>query len=781
MNSRKIFVFLLFLLNLTLANAQTVQNEKHALSKILNTLEDRYNIRFSYVDDIVKDIRIAIPEENLSLEDIIDLISAETDLSFEILDNRFIVITKKKNENEDSYSTQRLDEVVVVNYLTTGLSKLNDGSISIKPETFGILPGLIEPDVLQTIQALPGIMSIDETVSNINVRGGTHDQNLIMWEGIKMYQAGHFFGLISAFNPYTTKSVHVSKNGTSAKYGDGISSIIDMRLSDAIDNIFKAGGGFNLINGDAFVKVPTSRRTELQLSARRSITDLVNTPTYDQYFKRVFEDSDFNQKSESSLSNNESFFFYDVSVKFLYDITPKDKIRIQFLNSKNILDYEERSTVNERSEALNSNLSQKNLASGISYSRNWSNRLTSKASFYLSSYDLDATNFDILNNQRLVQENKVTDGSIRLDLTFASLANFKFDTGYQFTETGIGNLEDVNNPAFRSYIKEVLRSHAIYGETKFLSNNAKTRLNLGTRINHISKFDKTLIEPRFSFSQRFMNNFRLEILGELKSQTTSQIIDLQNDFLGIEKRRWVLANNRSETTTINNVDIYPIPVLKSKQASVGVHYNKNKFLASVEGFLKQVDGITSRSQGFQNQFQFINDTGNYEVRGLDILINKQFQDYVSTWFSYSLSRNEYNFENLNNGNSFPNISDIRHAITFGSAYTYNNLKLAIGLNWYSGRPYTGYIGVEDNTTERKIIYEAPNSSNLSDYLRLDSSASYTFNLGNAKASIGASLWNMLDRKNVLNIYYNLEDDNSITTVENQSLGVTPNMNFRVNF
>lgn len=59
---------------------------------------------------------------------------------------------------------------------------------------FGILPGLIEPDILQTVQALPGIKSIDETVSDINVRGGTNDQNLILWNGIKMYQSGHFLG-----------------------------------------------------------------------------------------------------------------------------------------------------------------------------------------------------------------------------------------------------------------------------------------------------------------------------------------------------------------------------------------------------------------------------------------------------------------------------------------------------------------------------------------------------------------------------------------------------------
>ncbi|WP_298236837.1 TonB-dependent receptor plug domain-containing protein [uncultured Algibacter sp.] len=757
-------------MNITYLNAQTVQKEKQDLTTILNTLENLYDIRFSYADELLKDIKLILPERDLTLIDILNFISTETNLNFELLNNRFIVVTEKKADNLDDYNTQILEEIVVVNYLTTGVTKLNDGSIAIKPETFGILPGLIEPDVLQTIQALPGILSIDETVSNINVRGGTHDQNLFLWDGIKMYQSGHFFGLISAFNPYTTKSVNVSKNGTKAKYGDGISSIIDMRLSDKIDNQFRAGAGFNLINADAFAKIPLSRNTELQLSTRRSITDLIVTPTYDQYFKRVFQDSDLNQFNDTSISKNENFFFYDFTAKFLYNITNKDKIRLHFLTVNNKLNYDEQSRINDRNEALNSKLSQQNLATGITYSREWNNRLKTTAQVYVSNYDLDATNFDIINDQRLIQENEVYDGSARLDVDYAANKNLKFNGGYQFTEVGISNLEDVNNPVFRSFIKEVIRSHAVYGEGSFLSNNVKTKLNIGARVNHFKKFDTFLVEPRLSFSQRFLNNFRLEILGELKSQTTSQIIDLQNDFLGIEKRRWVLSNNED------------IPILKSKQASIGLHYNKNKLLISVEAYLKKVDGITSRSQGFQNQFQFINDTGGYKIKGVDVLINKQFQDVVSTWLSYSYSKNDYSFTDLNSGNTFPNNADITHAATAGGTYTYNDFKLSVGINWHSGKPNTEPTGLDDSTF-RTINYESPNSSNLDDYLRTDCSATYSFNLVNdIKATIGASVWNVLDKKNIINKYHILdEEDNSIIPIENLSLGITPNVSFRVNF
>ncbi|WP_232732018.1 TonB-dependent receptor plug domain-containing protein [Confluentibacter lentus] len=757
----------LFFLNMGKINSQIIQEEKQPLSSILKILETRYNISFSYADAAIEGKEAMLPAENLTLNDALNSIKRNTELDFEILNNRFIVIKKNESDNKEAtLTTQRLEEVVVTNYLTSGITKLNDGSISIKPETFGILPGLIEPDILQTIQALPGVFSIDETVSNINVRGGTHDQNLLLWDGIKMYQSGHFFGLISAFNPYTTKSVNVSKNGTSAKYGDGISSIIDMQLSNTIDNELRVGAGFNLINADAYAKIPLSNKTELQLSARRSVTDLFITPTYDQYFKRIFQDSDLSKSNSSSISKNEDFYFYDIAAKFLYDITKKDKVRFHFLNVNNDLVYEEQSTANNQSEAFNSKLSQQNLAGGITYIRGWNEYLSTTSQVYVSNYDLDATNYDISNDQRLIQENEVYDGSAKFDIDYTPNNQFKINAGYQFIEVGISNLEDVNNPIFRSYIKEVIRSHAFYAETSLLSNNAKTKLKFGTRLNYFNKFDMFLVEPRLSFSQRFLNDFRFEVLGEIKSQTTSQIIDLQNDFLGIEKRRWILSNNND------------IPVIKSKQASIGLHYNKNKLLISAETYVKKVDGITTRSQGFQNQYQFVKAIGSYTIKGLDFLINKQFNDVVSTWLSYSYSKNDYMFDDLNNGESFPNNADLRHTLALSGTYSINDIKFALGLNWHSGRPTTLPI----DSTDGIINYESPNSSNLDDYLRTDFSATYAFDISeNSKATIGASIWNVLNKKNTINTYYTLDNDDMITKVENLSLGITPNVSFRVQF
>ncbi|MEZ4977308.1 MAG: TonB-dependent receptor plug domain-containing protein [Flavobacteriaceae bacterium] len=749
--------------------AQNTAKETKPLADILSQLEQRFHISFSYADETIAKVYVEVPDSSWNLTQTLEFIESQTPLKFTILDHAFIAITSSI-PHQTGFEVQELQEVVVGSYLTSGISRNNNGITSIKPQQFGILPGMIEPDVLQTIQALPGVMSVDETISNINIRGGTHDQNLILWDGIKMYQSGHFFGLISAFNPYLTQHVDVFKNGTSARYGDGVSSVIDMQNANELSHHFKAGVGLNMTHMDGFLVLPLGKKTELQFSTRRSITDWIDTPTYDSYFDRVFQDTDLTNNGRDlngTISKDERFYFYDVSAKLLVNLTEKDRLRFNFLTISNDVHYREQSTINDENTESNSFLKQNSLSGGATYLRTWNSKFNTSLQFYGSKYDLDANNQDVVNNQRLIQENKVLEYAVKLDTDWFINNHFKLSSGYQFFETGISNLEDVNNPRFKSYIKEVVRTHSVYSELKYLSSNLNTNVKVGARANYYEKFDVYKLEPRVSFSQRFLNYFRFELLGELKTQTTSQIIDLQNDFLGIEKRRWILANNES------------IPIIESKQASAGIHYSQNQLLVSAETYLKHVDNITSRSQGFQNQFQYVKDIGSYEVVGLDVLVNKQFEN-TSAWLSYSYSENTYQFDIINNGKAFPNNVDIQHAVTFGATHTLGNLKLAIGVNWHTGKPFTEPNN-DDPVIGNNVNYNAPNSSNLKDYFRADFSATYRLKLSETTNAVaGISLWNLTNQENIINSYYKLEDD-EVIRIDNTSLGLTPNASLRVSF
>jgi hypothetical protein len=295
-----------------------------------------------------------------------------------------------------------------------------------------------------------------------------------------------------------------------------------------------------------------------------------------------------------------------------------------------------------------------------------------------------------------------------------------------------------------------------------------TTFNVGVRYNYLDKFKKQLWEPRLSFNQRFLNSFNLEILGEFKHQNTSQIINFQNDFLGIEKRRWRLSNDE---------EIEEIPVIIGKQISAGLSYSDSGWLINMVGYFKNVNGITTSSQGFQNRYEFELAIGSYDAMGIDVLLRKQFKN-LNTWLSYSYLSSDYTFESLPD-TSFPNNLEVVNSATFGATYGTPQLLLSAGLNWHSGKPITR-PSTGNEVLDNSINYGAVNEERLNDYLRVDVSAIYKFKLkGTSRVNVGLSVWNLLNKENTINSFYRINVLGTIEEVEQNSLGIAPNAVLRI--
>ncbi|MBR9846323.1 MAG: Plug domain-containing protein, partial [Algicola sp.] len=269
------FIYILFFLFSFEIYAQETP-DRLPLTDVFLTLQEQYKIQFNFAEDLLEDITVVPPSETLKLEEMLLYLEMNTPFLFENLNGTYILVRFKK----DIFELQQLSEVVLSEYIVKGINKLNNGSYQIDFTTFDILPGLIDTDVLQAVQAIPGIQSHNETVSNINIRAGSHDQNLILWDGIKMYQSGHFFGLISMFNPQITQQVNVLKNGTKVSLTDGVSGTISMETSSEINDTFKGSLGVNFIDANGFADIPLSEKSSLQIAARKSISDVTETPTY---------------------------------------------------------------------------------------------------------------------------------------------------------------------------------------------------------------------------------------------------------------------------------------------------------------------------------------------------------------------------------------------------------------------------------------------------------------------------------------------------------------------
>lgn len=837
------YAFYLLVFVGSICTAQTNSN-KTPLTAFIKSLEQQFNIKFSYAVEDIATISIEKPSKTLNLQQTIDYLNAKVPLNFKALDNRYITVSAsdkttnisgtvyaedtksvlsgafiRSNNSKWTTSSQNgifnleniplettiiisfigyeskilsakdffaaannnlninlkpskeeLNAIIIPVFLTSGLQKATDGSTILNTKKFGILPGLTEPDVLQSVQSLPGVESTNESVANINVRGGTNDQNLILWDNIKMYHSGHFFGLISAYNPYLTNKIVVTKNGTSAEFSDGVSSMINMSTNNTIKKNISGGGGINLISGDVFVEIPLSKNLQIDLSARHSITDFINTPTYSNYYKKSFQDTEINNDN-SDKNTNSDFYFYDYTAKILFDLNKKHQFRANLIGITNELNYSENYNSDD-SKSKASSLSQKNIGLGGSWNAKWTNQLSTELNSYYSRYNIDSRDYRIATDQLLTEGNEVIETGTKFNLHYSFTDNLKLLAGYQINETGMLNQTRVSSPLYSSTKKNVLLNHAVFTETEFHKN--KTYLRLGLRLNYFQKFQKFLLEPRINFRQKLSNQLAVKLEGEFKNQSSTQIIDFEDDFLGVEKRRWQLVNN-------NN-----IPIAKSKQASLGLDFHQNNWNIDLTGFYKFVDGITASNQGFYNNFQYKNAHGNYTDKGVEFLINKTTKNY-SAWLSYTFSQNNYYFGRFT-PTTFPNNVDIRHSVTLGVNYKIlDNLKISIGGIWHNGIPYTQTV--EGNETVQNgnryfVNYDIPNSLNLDNFLRLDTSFSYNFDFNsNTKATLRAGIINITNEKNNINRYYKVDpnDNTKAILVNNKSLELTPNISFRVNF
>ncbi|OYQ37654.1 hypothetical protein CHU92_07810 [Flavobacterium cyanobacteriorum] len=809
------------------------------LKEVLSSLETLHNIRFSYLDNDIQDVKIIAPDKNLPLKVKLRYIENRTGLSYKESGARYIILYRETGQsvrslcgyvldennlplenasitfdNEkvtytgaDGYfelpypqtgnivvelvgfeskiftaksfngdckaitlngGIRILDEVIAERYLTSGITKKN-GVFSIKPKKFGILPGLIEPDVLSTMQQLPGIGSIDETLSNINVRGGTHDQNLFLWNDIRLFQTGHFFGLISALNPNPAYTIKILKNGTSAYYGESVSSVIDIssRSETIPDNATSIGS--NMINADFYTRLKVSSTANVEVSARRSFTDVIELPTYSKYSKRIFQNTvvtQLNNSADVNYRSDKEFYFYDFTGQYQQKIG-RNNLYMNFIGIKNKLDFTEGFLVARSISSLN----QLTLGGSIAWHTRWDEYNTSQVSFYNSYYSLESENFNDNNNSDLKQDNIVNDKGLRLSHTIIINPGLSLKSGYQFNQTSIENSELVNR-LFLDGLKTVLRTHALLAEMDYISANEVVAATFGIRGNYIEQFHKFLPEPRMQFTYKISNTWRLEALGEIKSQTVSQAVELQDDFLGLEKRRWVQANNRD------------IPVQKSAQVSAGLSFKDKGWLFSLEHFYKNVDGITTSGQAFQDQLETVLATGNYSVQGTEILVQKEFKGFYA-WLSYTWNNNNYKFDDFS-PYKFPSNFEIAHTLNSAAIYEVYNFKIAFGARWFTGRPVTTPVSVQpatDGMGNNVILYGDPNADNIENFFQMNFSATYTWKFQKKTTlQLGVSVLNLFNRQNIINRYYRYNTDaQAIEVVNTYSVERTPNALIKLSF
>jgi len=325
--------------------------------------------------------------------------------------------------------------IIVTEYLTDGIELAENGSVNIlNPNKIGALPGQVEPDVFSTINFLPGVSAPTGEHSKFNVRGGASDQNLMIWEGIPIYQPAHYFGMISSLNPYIIDEIKVYRGGFSSEYGGRISGIIDMSSKKPFGNQASFGAGANFLNGYAYGKVPfLEERGYFIFSARHSINEVWHSPTFENITRRnqqgnIFEKIDiYNLPTHISITDKLNFF--DTQLKANFELTKKDELSAAFFYADN--DFNDLIIDNKIKNGKSNDLTLKNIGSSIYWKHNWMENFYTKTSIVHSEYE---RNYDLFvdffeQNERdynLTKQNSVKERQLNIFNEYTSYNNHIF-------------------------------------------------------------------------------------------------------------------------------------------------------------------------------------------------------------------------------------------------------------------------------------------------------------------------------------------------------------------
>jgi hypothetical protein len=676
--------------------------------------------------------------------------------------------------------------------------------VRISPQQIAALPSVGEVDIFRSLQLLPGISGVNDGSSGLYVRGGTPDQNLVLFDGMTIYHVDHFFGFISAFNTEAVKDVRVFKGGFPAKFGGRTSSIVELTGKSGNFDNFQAGGSVNLLSGSAIVQAPLSGRGAWLLSLRRSYTDFIKSALYDKIYNSITGQNK-SGGGESSLNDagggsqpqpfqaitaTPDFYYYDLNSKLTYLLSGHDRLALSFYNGRDNLDQaQDLGNVALRSgnsEGGPARVATENLtlwgntgASG-NWSRVWSDRFYSSLLAAYSNYSSESRRGRNAagDNQNTLfraysssEDNDVRDVTLRFDNEWQLHKSHRLEFGAWLSRTNVAVRFTANDSIDILRRDDEAVQAAFYVQDKWQVFRP-LELTLGLRATRYAPTQKTYYEPRTSLRLNLRGGFSLKgAWGEyhqfVNRITNENVLEGNRDF-------WLLADERLKPGF-------------AEHKILGATYENHDYVFDVEAYHKDLDGVAEFSQRFRRspeartQDLFFLGTG--VAKGVEFLAQKK-SGRLNGWASYTLAKVEYKIFPFNNGEAYPADQDRRHELKLVGNYGFGKWNLAATWVFAAGAPYTApesqyAITLLDGRRRSYIHVSDKNANRLPAYHRMDVSLSRQFTGALVDWNLGISIFNLYDHKNVWYREYFL-DTNPVVVREVTTLGFVPTVTLQAN-
>ncbi len=668
------------------------------------------------------------------------------------------------------------------------------------------MPALLgEVDVLKTLQLLPGVQSGGEGQSGLYVRGGSPDQNLILLDGVPVYNVNHLFGFFSVFNADAIKDVKLTKGGYPARYGGRLSSVLEINMKEGNNKEFHGAGSIGLISSKLSLEGPIIKdKASFIVSGRRTYIDLLAQPLIKASLRRNGGDGRI------------GYYFYDLNGKVNYKISDNDRLYLSaYLGDDKFYVETEDGEPNLYKNKLTTNLGWGNITSALRWNHKWSNKMFSNVTATYSKYNfgtLIATENEDYNAQGDVQDRTfysagydsgINDVALRVDFDYIPNPNHYIKYGGLAIRHSFNPGEFALEADFVADGQTQFALDTIFGQQQenaleynlFVEDDHKIAPGLKANYGiHFSGFNVgstgyTSVQPRISVRQLLPNNIALKASFATMRQYVQY---LTNENIGLPWDQWLPTTDK-------------VKPQDSWQGAVGFAKTFDQgFEVSVEGYYKEMKNLIAYEDGASlfslEEWEDQVVQGQGRSYGIELFIQKKKGKFTG-WLGYTLSKSERQFDLKNFGEWYPYKFDRRHDLSLVGLYELSD-RVNVSATWVYGTG-NSVTFAESNVpiiqdfsdfgggywTQWVGLFDSRNNQRLGDYHRLDINIDFIKKKKRFTRTWSIGAYNAYSRRNPFFVNFETEytqdsqgNVNEETVLKQYSLfPIIPSVSYRFEF
>ena len=603
-------------------------------------------------------------------------------------------------------------------------NNIQPSKINLSPRMMKAAPALAEPDLFRTIQALPGVLMTSEYSTGLVIRGGNTDQNLIMLDGITVYNPSHLGGVFSNFIVDGVKEAELIKGAYNAEYGGRLSAVLNVISREGNKNEFKGKVNLSLLSAQTTLEGPFYKGAWV-LSGRRTYFDLV--------LPKVLP---------NIADNIPPYYFYDIQSHIFSDISAKDRISLSYYSGIDNIIFD---TFGLAGRWGNNTVS-------AHYRRVFNERLVGN---FLIANSQFFTRFGLGGSGGLVSDNGIDDRTLSGDFSWFKSSESTLKFGAQLKKLGFEYTNKFQDST-QFKIKASPVELASYVKMKYKHNNLFI-IEPGIRINYYNVYPDSLY-PDLRLGLKYLLTDDRYINFSVGNYHQF-ISTFQDDFNPSILDNWIAADTS-------------VSPGKSMQVVLGYEeYIKNMYKIQVEGYYKDLKNLltyeekrsTTDAQVSDESLANIVTPADGYAYGLE-LFGQKMSGKLSGWvaYTYSVSRKIMNSIYADGEQEYYTNWDRTHAFSVLGNYQFNkkwetNWRFAL----QSGQAYTpimGYYVEKFPESPYELFRTIPgtrNSGRYEPYSRLDIGAVYHAKIGKTNVDFFFQIINTLNRSNTFRKIYSL--------------------------